>query len=120
LQLAVHVRQLQPVSDPPRDLALDRQQPLPRLPVPAGTCRADRVDHLPEQLIGELLEAGASHHPGGDCRLDVTTRSLAVDTGPLSDRPLTQLATDPMPQNLSYFVHPNLPEGHSRPPDRTT
>ena len=93
----MHVRQLQPVLHPPSDVVLDRQQPVPRVPVPAGAFRADRVDHLPDQLVGELTQPALATHPQSDRGIDVTADRFAVDTGPLSDRSLTELATNPMP-----------------------
>ena len=70
--------------------------------------------------IGELIQATLAAHAELDRSVDIATDRLAVHTGTLSDRPLAQLAADPVPQNLSNLVHPNLPERHPRPPDRLT
>jgi hypothetical protein len=95
-ELAVHVRQRQSVLDPLVDVVLDQQQPLPRLPMSSGAFRADSVDHLPDQLVRELLRATVSHNTGSHGGVDVTARRLAINTGPLRDRPLAELATDPL------------------------
>ena len=109
-----------PSVDPATDLVLDQQQPVPRGTVSLSAFRPDSVDHRADQVVGQLLGPAPTDHAELDRRVDVTPRRLAVDTGPLSDRPKAELGPQPVPQNLSHLVHTNLPERHPQPPDRTT
>jgi hypothetical protein len=96
-ELAVDVGQLQLLADPAGDLVLHREQPLPRRTVTLAAFRPHGVDHRADQLVGQLLQPAFPDHAELDRGLDVTPRGLAVDTGPLSDRPKAELATDPVP-----------------------
>ena len=72
---------------------------------------ADPLQHLPDQLVCELLLATVPVHGQLDRGGDVTPRRLAVDPDSPGDRPFT-VTTQPAPQRLSDLDHRNLPERH--------
>jgi hypothetical protein len=96
-ELAVDVSQLQVLVHPAGDVVLHRQQPVPRRTMPQGALRAHSVDHRTDQLVAQLLQPALAYHAQLDRRIDIAPCRLAVDTSPLSDRPLAELATDPVP-----------------------
>jgi hypothetical protein len=119
-QLAVDVRQLQPVlGDPLGDPRLLRDEQLPRRAVPADPGRADRGHHRADQLVRQLLLPAVTDQPGRLPGLHIPAGRLAVHPGPLGRRP--QPGTrQPAPQHLSHLDHTNLPERHRPPPDHST
>ena len=74
-----------------------------------GPVRANPLQHLADQLVGELLLTTAPVDPELDCRADVTPRRLAVDAHSPGDRPFA-VTLQPAPQRLSDLDHRNLPE----------
>src|SRR5207247_7572067 len=82
--------------------------------------RADHGDHHADQLIAQLPFAAVADQARRDRGVHVAAGGLAIDTGPLGDRAQPEPVTAPLPQNLSYLVHTNLPNRPPPPPDQTT
>ena len=88
------------------------QQP-PRLAVAVGAVRAHRLDHQPDEHVGQLLVAAVADQTEPDRGIHVAAHGLAVE----ADQPLRRpdaLAGQPQPQHLSNLEHSDLPERHRR------
>ncbi len=96
---------------PRLDLLLLGEQRPPRLAVAVGAVRADPLDHLADQLVGELLLPAGAVDPELDGGGDVAPGRLAVDADPLGDGALA-LTPQPAPERLSDLDHRDLPERH--------
>jgi hypothetical protein len=111
LQELTDLHQRQVIPDPPGDVLFPLLQQLPRLPVPGRAGRADRRDHHPDQLIGQLPFPAVT----GQARLlrgrDIACRRLNVHLRPPRGRALA-LPRQPRTQDLSHFCHQDLPERH--------
>ena len=83
----------------------------PGLAVAVWPVRADPLDHLADQLVGELPLAAGAVDPELDGSSDVAPGRLAVDADPLGDRPLA-LTAQPASQRLFDLDHRYLPERH--------
>lgn len=104
-------------AHPGADLLLVAEQDLPRRAVPVRPRRPDRVDHLPDQLIGDRLHAGVADQAGSLGRSDVPTGRLAVHPRPLGDLP-QPVPFQPGSEHLTDLNHADLPESHARRPPR--
>ena len=91
-------------------LLLAQQRP-PGLAVAVGAVRADPLDHLADQLVGELLLAAGALDPELHGGGDVAPGRLAVDADPVGDGALA-LTLQPAPQRLFDLDHRYLPERH--------
>ncbi|MCC6226053.1 MAG: hypothetical protein IT195_06585 [Microthrixaceae bacterium] len=67
---------------------------------------------LPRELAHQRQHGSPKVRAQLDSGVDVAADRLAVHAGQLADRSLT-LATQPLPQDISYFEHANLPERHA-------
>ena len=105
----LHDREL--VVHPVLDALFFCEQHPPGLAVAVGTVRADPLDQLADQLVGELALAAVAIEPELDRGGDVTPSGLAVDADPVRDRALS-LTFHPAPQCLFDLDHRYLPECH--------
>jgi len=77
------------LGHPRLDAVLLCQQHPPRLAVTIGPVRAHPLQHLADQLVGQLPLAAVPVDAELDRGGDVTPRRLAVDPDPPGDRPFT-------------------------------
>jgi hypothetical protein len=97
------------VIDPGLDLVVAASEHPPGLAVAVCSVGSHGLDHLADELIGELILAATAIQAAGDGRLDVSPHGLAVDLGqPLNGA--QSLARQPEPEHFSDLEHSNLPE----------
>ncbi|MHB8506783.1 MAG: hypothetical protein ACYDEN_13875 [Acidimicrobiales bacterium] len=91
-------------DDPGLDAVLLAEQRPPRVTVTVEPVGAHALQHLPDQLIAELLLTAVPVDAQLDRGGDVTPRCLAVDPDSPGDRPFT-VTVQPAPQRLLDLNH---------------
>lgn len=113
-QQVMDLGQLQLVLvQPPLDPVVLGAAGLPRRPVARRPVRTDRLDHHPDQLVGQLRLAAVARQPRGLRRLDIAADGLAVTADDVGDGPKPLVGLQPQPQNLSDLDHGHLPVAHT-------
>src|SRR5215210_7213620 len=103
----------QVLDHPASDVVVMGDQQPPRLAVAVAAVRTHRLDHHPNDRIGQLILTAVANNTECLDSGDVTADRLAVHLRQSFDR-TDAFAGQPQPEHFSHFEHTNLPERHSR------
>jgi len=111
LEKLADLHQRQVVLDPALDLLFPLGQLFPRLAVAGRACRADRRDHQPDQVVGQLAFPAVTGQAGLLRGPDIAGRRLHVHPRAGRGRALA-LPVQPRTQDFYHLCHQDLPECH--------